>query len=229
MGLFTPAIRQYLKDVAGRTRGRLLDVGCGETPYRDLFTGVTTYIGVDRPSTVDATRPNMNGRSRAIDVEGSADAFPFAAGTFDAVLATQLIEDLAQPEVFFAEAARVLRPGGSLILTFPHVNPVHEAPYDFFRYTEFGVRQLCRSHGLQVTETKPMGGGWGMIGYMVRHMLWQDATDPARGRLARARAWHLGQFIHRICSRLDRRGAHPECTLNYLVVARREGTLDAGR
>jgi len=119
MGIFSPVIREYLRSVSHYAHGRLLDVGCGNKPYQTIFTGVDTYIGIDRPSEIVE-------RNTAIDVVASADAIPFCDNSFNTVLATQLIEHLAEPQVFFTEGARVLCGGGVLIVTFPLVNQIHQ-------------------------------------------------------------------------------------------------------
>jgi len=222
MGLFAPEIRKQLQSVSALATGTLLDVGCGSKPYRGVFGNVDAYIGVDRPSELDACRPNRLKRERVIDVIGSADALPFAACSFRTVLSTQLIEHLPDPQLFFGEAARVLKPGGHLILTFPLINPLHSQPYDFFRYTEHAIERLCEPCGLRVARTVKMGGAWLAVGYLVRHCLYAD-SDRARSRAVRYVTRFLGTKLYRFLEWLDRTDCHPEAPLNYLVVATREG------
>jgi SAM-dependent methyltransferase len=57
-----------------------------------------------------------------------------------------------------AELARVLAPGGHLILSVPHLSAIHEAPNDFFRYTRFGLESLCRAVGLEAVEVSATSG-----------------------------------------------------------------------
>jgi SAM-dependent methyltransferase len=160
MGAFTPIIRAHLAAVAHEARGRMLDVGCGNKPYRELFPQVTEYIGMDRASPeVDDQRPDAAGRQAHYDVEGVADQIPFPDQRFDTILCTQVIEHIPDPRRFFAEAARVAAPGAVLIATAPLVNPVHEAPHDYYRYTNFGLTELCAGAGWQVERVTPMGGG----------------------------------------------------------------------
>lgn len=220
MGLFGPVIRQYISKKGDSITGDVLDVGCGDKPYRSVFVNARSYVGIDRPSKVDEIRLNAKDRQRALDVTGCAESLPFSNASFDAVVSTQLIEHLAQPDQFFKESSRVLRQGGLLIITFPLFAPLHEEPYDYFRYTEYSINNFCSDHGLQVTSIEKMGGGWLMIGYFIRDFLYKDSYKAKSflwGRILRT----LGSFLYDMLNRLDNYDKHPEGTLNYLVTARK--------
>jgi len=221
MAAFNPIIRSYLQGVSNNAHGRLLDVGCGNKPYRDLFAHVTEYIGMDRAfSAVDAQRPDAIGRSEHYDVDGQADKMPFPDQWFDSILCTQVIEHLPDPQRFFVEAARVAVPGAVLILTAPLINPVHEAPCDFYRYTNFGLVELCRRTGWQVEQVTPMGGAWLAVGYLLLHASAHRAMRASSpvGR----RAWQmLGERGYALLTRMDLRYPQPEAPVGFLLVARK--------
>lgn len=220
MGLFGPIIEQYLGKVAACVTGDVLDVGCGDKPYRKVFINAKSYVGVDWSSDINVARSNNAERKRALDVVGSAEALPFRCKCFDSVLATQLIEHLPHPALFFAEVSRVLRPSGCLIITFPLIGPLHEEPHDYFRYTEYGVQELCQESGLQVETIRKMGGGWLAIGYLAREFLYADA-GVSKSWFGRRFFRLLGSLTYSFLSYLDRFAHHPEGTLNYLMVARK--------
>lgn len=220
VGLFSPIIRKYLEKIAAEVTGDILDVGCGDKPHQAVFINAKSYIGIDRLSGVDVVRSNNAERRRALDVAGNAEALPFCSECFDAVLATQIIEHLAHPGLFFAEASRLLKPGGSLIITFPLIGPLHEEPYDYFRYTEHGIQVFCHENELRVERVEKMGGGWLAIGYLIRDILYTDAFLSQNGLWARMLRI-LGAALYDILNILDRRDKHPEGTLNYLIVARK--------
>jgi SAM-dependent methyltransferase len=220
VGLFSPIIRKHLAKITAEITGDLLDVGCGDRPYQAVFTNVKFYVGIDRPSAVDVARSNNAKRRRAIDVAGSAEALPFCNECFDTVLATQLIEHIAHPGLFFAEATRVLKPHGCLIITFPLIGPLHEEPHDYFRYTEHGIEVFCRENELRIERVEKMGGGWLAIGYLIRDILYADASSSQNGLWARMLGFS-GSLLYDISNILDRRDKHPEGTLNYLIVARK--------
>lgn len=140
---------------ADLARGRMLDVGCGGQPYRRLFTGVDRYIAADLPPT------------RGVDVHADALRLPFADGSFDAVLCNQVLEHVPAPATLFAEVTRVLRPGGVLLLTTPQVWGLHHEPYDFYRYTRYGLTHLAAAHGLTIESVAPTCGLWATIGQRI--------------------------------------------------------------
>jgi SAM-dependent methyltransferase len=79
-----------------------------------------------------------------VDVIGDAHALPFASHTFEACALIEVLEHLRDPYVAVGEIRRVLRDGGRLVLTTRFLFPIHDAPHDYFRYTEFGLRELLR-------------------------------------------------------------------------------------
>lgn len=129
-----------------RLRGAVLDVGCGRKPYRDLVPA-ERYTGVDIDTAVTRTLA-------AADVYYDGRMLPFADGSFDAVLCSQVLEHVFTPETFLAEIRRVLRPGGFLLLATPFVWDEHEQPADFGRYSSFGLRALLERNGFVVVEQR---------------------------------------------------------------------------
>lgn len=129
--------------------GRLLDVGCGTKPYRALFS-VDSYVGLDIGSAAT--------RQRGIaDYFYDGNKFPFENATFDSILCNEVLEHVFNPDEFIKEIVRVLRPGGTLLLTVPFVWDEHEQPYDYARYSSFGLRALLEKQGLKVTQHKKLG------------------------------------------------------------------------
>jgi SAM-dependent methyltransferase len=83
---------------------------------------------------------------------------PFSEGSFDGVLCTQVLEHVSHPQELLLEISRVLRPGGILILSAPFLWQEHEEPYDFFRFSSFGMRRLLSCCGLdEISMMKTTG------------------------------------------------------------------------
>lgn len=142
-------LRDAMTEFAPKLTGRLLDVGCGSKPYRALFM-VDAYIGMDIDSEV--------ARSRGMaDHFYDGHAFPFTDGSFDSALCSQVLEHVFNPDEFLGEIARVLKPGGKLLLTVPFVWDEHEQPYDYARYSSFGLSALLAKQGLRVIQHKKLG------------------------------------------------------------------------
>ena len=159
-------LHRNLTKVAAHARGRMLDVGCGQKPYRKLFS-VSEYVGVE----IDT--PDNRAKKQA-DFFYDGHSLPFESGSFDTILASQVFEHVFNPDEFLCELGRVLRPGGCLLLTLPFVWDEHEQPYDFARYSSFGLRHLLQQHGFEVREVHKSGADlsvvlqtWGMYVYKV--------------------------------------------------------------
>ena len=150
--LLDRAIRKH-REAAG---GVMLDVGCGGKRYRRLFGHVDRYVGVDLPAE----------RSSA-DVFADAMRLPFADAVFDTLLCNQVLEHVHSPDALMREAARVLKVGGSLILSTPQVWGLHHEPHDYFRFTKYGLRHLAARHGLDVVEVTATCGLWATIAQRV--------------------------------------------------------------
>jgi len=138
-----------ISELAPTISGQLLDVGCGSKPYRSLFA-VEAYIGLDIDS-------EMTRKRGIADYLYDGSVFPFADDSFDAVLCNQVLEHVFNPDEFLAEISRVLKPGGKLLLTVPFVWDEHEQPYDYARYSSFGLRALLEKQGLRILQHKKLG------------------------------------------------------------------------
>lgn len=133
-------------------RGRLLDLGCGNVPcyqmYRDL---IDENICVDWENTLHKN-PYIDhwlDLSRELALE---------SGQFDTILCSDVLEHIATPQLLVGEMARMLKPGGKLILTVPFFYWLHEEPFDYYRYTRHALQRLCDDSQLQVLELEPYGG-----------------------------------------------------------------------
>lgn len=148
-------LHRTMTDLAPAASGRLLDVGCGTQPYRSLFH-VREYVGLDIDSPL--------ARERGIaDAYYDGSRFPFDDGAFDVILCNQVLEHVFNPDEFASELRRVLVPGGRLILTVPFVWDEHEQPYDYARYSSFGLNALLERHGFRVLEHRKLLGNCAVL------------------------------------------------------------------
>jgi SAM-dependent methyltransferase len=160
--LLDAAARRHLGDF----HGRVLDAGCGTSPYRAHLPASVGYIGVDR--------------SAKAHVRALADisALPFADGSFDGVICTEMLSQSKRPWQLVAELARVLRPGGRLYLTAPFDWHFFDEPYDYFRFTTYGVRALLEDAGFSVEVIDPVGGVFSAFGGKLLEDVVQDVWLP---------------------------------------------------
>lgn len=136
-----------IRDYAHYMRGRMLDFGCGSRPYENLFS-VDEYIGVD---IVACGHDHCDSK---IDAYYDGNHIPFPDKHFDSVFSSEVFEHIFNPDEILSEIFRVTIPGGRFLLTTPFIWEEHEAPYDFARYTSFGLEQLLSRHGFRLIKQK---------------------------------------------------------------------------
>jgi SAM-dependent methyltransferase len=136
-------LHRGIRDLAAACHGRLLDFGCGHKPYQSVFN-VSEYIGLD------IEKSGHNHRKSNVDVFYDGRHIPFPDDHFDTILASEVFEHVFNFNEIFPELLRVLKPGGRLLITVPFVWEEHEIPYDFARYTSFGLEHLMKTAGLDV-------------------------------------------------------------------------------
>ena len=130
-------IVRFLRRTLPAVHGTVLDVGAGQSPWRDWLPLDTQYFGVDVP------RSGHFGMRRNADVVCyDGERLPFPGASFDNILCIEVLEHIPAPSAFVSEMARVLKPGGLLILTIPWSARRHHIPYDFQRFTREGLSQL---------------------------------------------------------------------------------------
>lgn len=138
----------YARDLPKHVRGRLLDLGCGKVPlygtYRDLASAVTCI------DWSDDTHVDL--------VCDLSQPLPLGDASFDTVVVSDVMEHLPDPALAWREIARVLAPGGTLLLNVPFLYPIHAHPHDHFRYTCFALDRFARGSGLEPVTLEPVGG-----------------------------------------------------------------------
>ena len=145
-GLYTS-----LKEMAPLMKGKLLDFGCGAKPYKSLFTNASEYIGLD----IEVS--GHSHQNENIDVYYDGKIIPFQDNHFDNVFATEVFEHVFNIDEVLPEIKRVLKPGGQILITCPFVFPEHEKPYDFARYTSFGIKHIFEKHGFKIIDQRKTG------------------------------------------------------------------------
>jgi SAM-dependent methyltransferase len=182
----------------------VLDAGSGTAPYRELFAHCS-YSTTDWENSI-------YDESRRADYIGSLDSLPVADGAFDVVVLTEVLEHVEEPVGALTELHRVLRSGGRLWMTTPMVWQLHEEPYDFFRYTSYGLRSLLERSGFTEISVQPLSGYFLTLGQVMRNCAPSVGVNRSQGALTlrgtAAVLRVLGELIRRL-DRLDRRRALP--------------------
>lgn len=201
----------YGGSLGAHARGRLLDLGCGLVPlygtYRQYVCDVVT---LDR---IGANLPDS-----CVDIDHDLNLpLPFVDESFDTVLMSDVLEHVRLPQLLCCEIQRVLVPGGCLIGNIPFAYPIHEAPHDYFRYTQYGLRHLLESAGFTVSVLVPLGGSLEVVCDLVAKHVAQLSFP---GRLcADALQRAVGWFGRTSAGRAAALATSQRYTLGYFFVA----------
>lgn len=136
-----------IKLYAHHIQGVVLDFGCGTKPYRESFIA-KKYIGVDVPVS------GHDHSGEPIDIFYNGKVLPFQNESFDSIFCTEALEHIFNPDEMLDELHRVLKGDGKMLLTLPFAWAEHEPPYDFARYTSYGIADLLVRHNFEVLELR---------------------------------------------------------------------------
>lgn len=139
--------------------GRTLDIGAQNGPYAAWFPD---RVALD-------IKPG-----RGVQILGDAQALGLADASFDRVLCTEVLEHLPEPQRAIDEMRRVLKPGGTLLLTTRFLFPIHDAPHDYFRFTKYGLRHLLRD--FEILELQEETDSVGSLAVLVQRLGMQAET-----------------------------------------------------
>jgi SAM-dependent methyltransferase len=204
-----------LKAAVGQyASGKILDVGCGNKPYEHFFQHIDQYVGCD------VVQSSLS----KVDVICKATQLEFDDASFDTVFTTQVIEHVEDPGRMLSEIYRILKPGGYLILSAPLTWEIHEAPYDYFRYTKYGLDHMIRNGGFEMIYTKSNGGKWAAIFQMNLNIIYSTFKKRSLAiKLFKFAFIHAGltSLINHFAKWLDSKYYDDILTLNYVLVAKK--------
>ena len=182
-------------------RGCVYDLGCGEKPYEKFILETANhYIGVDWSNTPHLLKADI--------IADLNKALPIESGVADAVISISVLEHLCEPQVMLSEAFRILKPGGSIVLQVPWQWWIHESPYDFYRYTPYGLKYLFEKVGFGDLTVMPSAGFFTTMvlktNYFSLNLLriWKPLRALIKGIFIPF--WFLGQLVAPLLDRIDR-------------------------
>lgn len=206
---------RFLTRLQDHFKGHLFDLGCGDMPYRDwLLDYADRYTGVDWSSSLHEMKADI--------VADMNEPLPIESEMADTVISLSVMEHLREPQIMLNEAFRILKPAGSIVLQVPFMWWVHEAPYDYFRYTRYGLQYMFEKAGFKEIKVYPQTGFW---------VMWTLKFNYQSARLIRG-PWLVRKTLSlllRIFWAVDQRVApwldrHWKCeaeTAGYFITARK--------
>lgn len=200
--------RRVTQEIESHGYGRALEAGAGHSPFASVLKGRCSKV----------TRLDVDDSRGHVDVVGDIQNMTmFEDESFDTVLCTQVLEHVPTPDDAFKEMARVLKPGGVLILSAPHLSMVHEGPHDYFRFTAYGLRRLIEQSGMHEFCITPTAGLVTFLSHPLSLALW---TTLGRLSMLRWPTWVISFAILHLVEALDRiLGLRSRFPLDHVLVA----------
>jgi len=180
-------VGQMIKDLAVETKGRprVLIVGGGE-----IGNGIESLYSAPG---IDLLAFDIYA-SKNCQLVADGHQIPLATGSVDGVVVQAVLEHVLNPQRVVDEIYRILRPGGLVYADTPFMQPVHEGPYDFTRFSESGHRYLFRHFAARQSGAS---AGLGMQ-LLWSIMLFGRGINPRVGQIARVAFWwlpHLDRWL----------------------------------
>ncbi len=182
-------------------KGVIYDLGCGEKPYEKFFLEhADRYVGVDWSNTPHLLKADI--------IADLNKPLPIDPGVADVIISISVLEHLCEPQIMLGEAYRILKPGGSIFLQVPWQWWIHEAPYDFYRYSPFGLKYLFEKTGFKEVNVQPTAGYFSMkvlkANYFMLRLI--KLPKPIRAVLKGLFIpfWFIGQTLAPLLDKIDR-------------------------
>jgi len=162
---------RFFEDNQDAFKGVFYDLGCGQAPYKDyLAPMIDTYVGVDwegSPHDIHA------------DIKSNlSDKLPIKDNVADCVMAISVLEHIDEPQIMVNETFRILKKNGNFVFQVPWQWWIHEAPYDFFRYSPYALEKMLTKAGFESIKIKPMGGFFTMWFLKLNYFLKRSNRGP---------------------------------------------------
>jgi SAM-dependent methyltransferase len=193
-----------------KVTGIVIDLGCGTSPYKeDLVKFTKAYIGVDWGK-------SSNNQFNVNVFADLTKPLPFKNDYADTIISCQVMEHLPEPGFFLSECYRILKSGGRLFITTPFMWHIHEAPYDYFRFTRYGLEYLLKKCGFVDIEIQENTGFWQM--WVLKFNYHTRRFALGFFKYLWIPIWWIGQVISPLLDKYDK---HPQETGSYTVMSRK--------
>lgn len=203
-------------------QGTLLDVGCGNKPYKHLFGKITSYLGIDfkkysKNKTFTKEKPDIffsTGYYKTLRL-------PFRNSSFDNVVSFQVLEHHRNPQEMMREILRVCKKNGFILITMPLIWGLHEQPHDYFRFTENGFLELIKNNKYKILETRKQGSIFSAVSVLLNDYLANFAMKSKAGYLITIIIYLPFILFSYLCLILDKIFRSENIFLNYLIVIKK--------
>jgi ubiquinone/menaquinone biosynthesis C-methylase UbiE len=182
----------FIKDIKENLRPghTLLDAGAGDCRFKNYFPDVN-YIGMDLGVAVQELDYSL------LNIKGDLRNIPLEDKSVDTIICIQVLEHLPEPWKVLGEFNRILKKDGYLFISCPQSVHQHQVPYDFFRYTPFGLTSLLENNGFEVAWIKPQLGNFNHIFDELRYSVIK-LPELAENLISKKILWLLSIYVRTI-------------------------------
>lgn len=140
----------------------VFDAGSGDGHWKHKLIPGIKYIGMDLGV------GDVNADYSYVDIKGDLRNIPLENDSVDAIICIQVLEHVPEPWLVLKELNRILKSNGKIFLSCPQGVPLHQEPYDFYRYTKYGLLHLFKESGFEIEFIKPQKGSINKISNDIR-------------------------------------------------------------
>ena len=195
----------------------MVDLGCGIKPYQnEILNAADSYLGVDWTNTDHKLNCDIvSDLNKPLLIENE---------TVNTVVSFQVLEHLHNPQNMLDESYRILKKNGYIILTVPFQWMVHEEPYDYFRYTPFGLERMLKKAGFNDIKITPNAGFFSMIilksNYFSKRFINSLKFLKFLFKILVVPIWFVSQLLAQFLDKLDK-NKDLDC-VGYTIIAKKE-------
>ena len=205
------AMFSILKNLLNHTeRGKVLDIGAGTLAFKSyLESHFDSYLACDIVAQDEIP----------LDFMANAEKLPLPSDTLDCAFLSAVLEHCREPETVLQEIYRVLKPEGRLILTVPHIHHIHGEPYDYYRFTRFGVEHILTKSQFRSIDIYPVGGA---VSYLSTVISTGFISVMAFHRILSGVVYRLNKLWVTCSYRIDRYlDTNKKFALGYMAIAQK--------
>lgn len=208
-------LERVLRDIPEGSR--LLDAGAGEQQFRK-YCGHLRYVSQDfaqyDPTQLATGLQMPTWDYGKLDIICDINAIPEPDCSFDAILCTEVFEHLPDPIQALGEFARLLRPGGTLILTAPFCSLTHFAPFHFYSgFSRYFYETHLPRHGFEIVELEPNGNFFEYLAQEINRVE-SVAAKYCQEQIQDWERWALRALLDML-ERFSERDTHSDELLNF--------------
>ncbi len=202
--------------------GSVLDVGCGQKPYRFLFKKTKKYMGID----LNTYSKNQVFNTQKPDTYFTKDytknyTLPYATNSYDHTVSFQVLEHHKKPAKMISELVRVTKPGGLILISAPFIEGLHEEQHDYYRFTKYALIDLFKTNDCKIVEVIHQGSVFSTITMIRMDALIEFAQKNTITRSLSYMIYPFFLLASYLSLILDFFARSQRIYLNYLVLAKK--------